>query len=246
MLREEADAGGTMEKLIYVVWKQDGASPESLRQEMLGGTAERLIEMGACGLAINLIDDLTVRGMRITQLTEPMAGMVSIWLDTALRRGPLEATLARVAKRLAGYLVLESVPIVNTTHIVAPGERLPGLYTVAFLEKPDFLTYDAWLEWWQGHHTQVAIETQSTFLYIQNVVVRAVTEDAPPWTAIVEEAFPAEAATDPMIFYDADTPEKLADNQRRMMQSCEKFIDFNHLESHPMSAYVMKKMMNDE
>jgi hypothetical protein len=242
----KANAEGNMEKLIYVVWKQDGVSPRGFRQEMLGGTAEQLIESGAHGLAMNLIDDLTVQGMRITQLVEPMAGMVSVWLDTALRRGPLEAALARVTKRLAGYLVLESVPIVNTKHVVAPGERVPGLYTVAFLEKPDSLTYDAWLERWQGHHTQVAIETQSTFLYIQNVVVRAVTEDAPPWTAIVEEAFPAEAATDPMVFYDADTPEKLADNQRRMMQSCERFIDFNHLESHPMSAYVIKAMMNAE
>jgi hypothetical protein len=235
-----------MEKLIYVVWTRDGASPRDFRQQMLGGTARQLIELGARGLAINLIDDLTVQGMRITQLAEPMTGMVSVWLDTALKRGPLEAALARVTKRLAGYLVLESVPIVNTKHVVSPGERVPGLYNVAFLEKPGFLTYDAWLEWWQGHHTQVAIETQSTFLYIQNVVVRAVTEGTPPWAAIVEEAFPAEAATDPMVFYDADSPEKLAENQRRMMQSCERFIDFNHLESHPMSAYVVKKMMNDE
>jgi hypothetical protein len=41
---------------------------------------------------------------------------------------------------------------------------------VAFLEKPDFLTYEEWLDHWQGDHTRVPIETQSTFLYIQNVV----------------------------------------------------------------------------
>ncbi len=228
-----------MEKLIYVVWKQDGASLQSFRREMLGRTARQLIELGARGLTINLIDDLTVPGMRITQLAEPMSGMVSVWMDTALRRRPLEAALTRVTKRLAGYLVLESVPIVNTQHVVPPGERLPGLYTVAFLEQPDFLTYDAWLEQWQGHHTQVAIDTQSTFLYVQNVVVRPVTADAPPWVAIVEEAFPAAAATDPMVFYDADSPAALAANQRRMMESCEKFIDFSRLESHPMSAYVL-------
>jgi hypothetical protein len=35
------------------------------------------------------------------------------------------------------------------------------------------------------------------------VLVRAVTPGAPPWTAIVEEAFPAEASTDPMVFYRA-------------------------------------------
>jgi hypothetical protein len=67
-----------------------------------------------------------------------------------------------------------------------------------------------------------------------------VSPDAPPWTAIVEEAFPAEAATDPMVFYRADTPEQLADHQRRMMESCESFIDFSRIETHPMSAYVLR------
>ncbi|MGD0947189.1 MAG: hypothetical protein ABSA52_07140 [Candidatus Binatia bacterium] len=235
-----------MEKLIYVVWKHDGAPPQRFRQEMLGGTARQLIALGARGLAVSLIDELTLPGTRITQMAEPMVGMVSIWLDTTLRRGPLEAALVRVTKRLAGYLVVESVPIVNTKHVVSPGERLPGLYSVAFLEKPSFLTYDAWLELWQGHHTQVAIETQSTFLYVQNVVVRALTKEAPPWAAIVEEAFPAKAAMEPMVFYNADSPQKLAENKQRMMESCEKFIDFTRLESHPMSAYSIKLMMNAE
>jgi hypothetical protein len=148
--------------------------------------------------------------------------------------------LAAATARVAGWLVLESVPLVNTRYVVPPGERIPGLYTVAFLEKPDALTYDEWLTRWQGSHTRVAIETQSTFAYIQNVLVRPVSPDAPPWTAIVEEAFPAEAATDPMVFYRADTPEQLADHQRRMMESCESFIDFSRIETHPMSAYVLR------
>ncbi len=230
-----------MEKLIYVVWKKDDTPVAEFRQAMLGQTAKALIASGARALSMNLIDDLAVPGMRITQMPEPMSGMVSIWMDTALNRAPLEAALQRVTRKLAGYLVLESVPIVNTKHRAKIGERLPGLYMVAFLEKPDFLTYDAWLQQWQGHHTQVAIETQSTFLYIQNVVVRALTAGAPSWTAIVEEAFPAEAGADPMVFYAAGgSQQKLDENQRRMMDSCQKFIDFAQLESHPMSAYVLK------
>lgn len=227
-----------MEKLIYVIWKPDGVTAERFRHEMLGGTAQRLIHLGARGLAVNLADDLAVQSMRMSRL-DP-TGTVSIWMDTALHRGPVEEVLAGVASRLAGYLVLESVPIVNTKHVAPLGERIPGLYTVAFLEQPHFLTYEEWLDRWQGFHTRVAIETQSTFLYIQNVLVRPVTRDAPPWTAIVEEAFPAEAATDPMVFYNADSPEKLAQHQRRMMESCERFIDFARLETHPMSAYVVK------
>ena len=103
------------------------------------------------------------------------------------------------------------------------------------------MTYEDWLERWQGHHTRVAIETQSTFLYIQNVIVRALTEDAHPWSAIVEEGFPAEAPTDPMVFFAAGSSrEKLEENRRRLMESCGKFIDFARLESHPMSSYVLK------
>ena len=209
---------------------------------MLGTIARQLIAAGAHGLAMNLADDAALPGLRITQMREPLTGMVSLWLDTALHRGPIEDVLRGVTARCAGYLALESVPLVNTTHVSPLGERIPGLYTVAFLEKPDGLTYDEWLQRWQGHHTGVAIETQSTFLYIQNVLVRPLTADAPPWVAIVEEAFPAAAATDPMVFYKAGgSPETLKEHQRRMMESCERFIDFSHFETHPMSAYVLQR-----
>lgn len=227
-----------MEKLIYVVWKKDATPIADFRREILGDTARTLLAHGARGLAVNLADDLAVPGLRMARL-DP-TGTVSIWLDTAPDRGPTEAALAAVSARVAGYLVLESVPIVNTRCSAPLGERLPGLYNVAFLEKPDFLTYDEWLERWQGSHTKVAIETQSTFLYVQNVLVRPLTADAPPWTAIVEEAFPAEAATDPMVFYRADSPATLAEHQRRLMESCQRFIDFSRIETHPMSAYVLR------
>lgn len=231
-----------MEKLLYVIWKPDDVPIERFRGDLLGPTAEKLIAAGARGLTVTLADERALPGLKITQMPQPLTGVVSVWLDTALDRALVETALARVSARLAGYLALESVPLVNTRHVGPLGERTPGLYTVAFLEKPDALTYDEWLQRWQGQHTAVAIATQSTFLYIQNVLVRALTADAPPWVAIVEEAFPAEAATEPMVFYDAGgSPERLQEHQRRMMQSCERFIDFNRLETHPMSAYVLQR-----
>ncbi|MBI4517276.1 MAG: EthD domain-containing protein [Deltaproteobacteria bacterium] len=228
-----------MEKLTYVLWKQAAVTIDQFRQQLLGHSARRLSDLGARGLSVILADERAVPGLRMSRL-DPTA-VVSVWLDTALNRGPCEQVLASQTSRLAGYLTLESVPIVNTQHVAPLGERVPGLYTVAFLEKPDSLAYAEWLERWQGFHTRVAIETQSTFLYVQNVLIRPVTNDAPPWVAIVEEAFPAAAATDPMVFYAADTAEQLAEHQRRMMESCERFIDFSRLETHPMSAYVVKR-----
>jgi hypothetical protein len=231
-----------LEKLIYVVWKKKEESIGGFKERMLGEVAGGLEGLGVRGLSVNLADELAAyaQGMRITRMPEPPAGTVSIWLDTALDRDPLHRLLEAACQRLTGYLVLESVPIVNTSHIAALGERTPGITTVAFLEKPEAMSYESWIDQWQGHHTRVAIETQSTFLYIQNVIVRAVTPEAPPWSAIVEEGFPAEAPTDPMVFFAAENSrEKLEENRRRLMESCAKFIDFARLESYPMSSYVL-------
>jgi hypothetical protein len=231
-----------LEKLIYVIWKRAEDSIESFQQTMLGDLASGLEDLGVRGLSLNLADERAAyaQHMRITKMPDPLSGTLSIWLDTALDRDPVHQLLEAACQRFAGYLVLESVPIVNTSHIAPLGERTPGITTVALLEKPEAMTYESWIDQWQGHHTQVAIETQSTFLYIQNLIVRAVTPEAPAWSAIVEEGFPAEAPTDPMVFFAAGSSrKKLEENRHRLMESCAKFIDFARVESHPMSSYVL-------
>jgi hypothetical protein len=177
----------------------------------------------------------------MTKFDPPIAGTISFWLDAADDRGPYEDALATVTARVAGYLVVESVPIVNTTRLARPGERTPGINVVACIEKPDRMTQDAWIEHWHGHHKKVAIETQCTFSYTRNVVVRPLTNGAPPWAGIVEEGFPTEAVTDPMIWYCADgSEEKLQQNMARMIESVQAFLDINRVESNPMSEYRIK------
>jgi len=231
-----------MEKLVYVVWKSPETPVEDFKKTFLGKVSKQLVAQGAHKLAISLADEDVEYALasRITHMENPIAGIVSFWLNTALDREPLEKTIAENCERHAGYLVLESMPIVNTDHKAPLGQRTPGINTIGFLEKPDRLTYDEWREIWQGSHTYVAIETQSTFLYIQNVVVRALTEGAPAWTALVEEGFPHDALIDQKVFYDAgDSDEKLDVNRKRMIESCARFIDFDRLESHMFSQYVI-------
>ena len=229
-----------MEKIVYVAWKPETMPVAEFGRRLRGATADALLALGVHGLTVLVADEEAVAGLRIAQ-RDPTA-VVALWVDSALQRAPLERVLGEVSGRLAGYLTLESVPLPNRRHLPARGERIPGLYTVAFLEKPERLDYATWLARWQGEHTAIAIETQRTFHYVQNVLVRALTEDAPPWTAIVEEAFPAAAATDPLQFYAADSAEELALQQRRMTASCARFIDFARFETLPMSAYVVKQL----
>jgi hypothetical protein len=78
-------------------------------------------------------------------------------------------------------------------------------------------------------------------MYVRNVVVRALTPGAPPWAGIVEEGFPTEAVTDPMLWYCADgSNEKLERNFAAMMESVAAFLDTDRVESHPMSEYRIK------
>ncbi len=233
-----------MEKLIYVIWKDPEEDPAAFRDKLLGAPCTALRSQGAKKLAVSLVDEHVEYGLgsRITSMENPIAGFISFWLDTHLGRAPCEEIIQGASSRAAGYLVLESTPIVNTTSRAALGARTPGINTIGFLKVPEWMSYDEWREVWQGSHTQVAIETQSTFLYIQNVVVRALTEDAPLWAAFVEEGFPKQSPLDPHVFYaSGGSQEKLEENLGRMITSVQRFIELPELESHLFSQYIISE-----
>jgi len=230
-----------MEKLVYMLWKPKAVSAADFSAN-IRQLAPDLTAAGASSIAVNIVDEHVGDGIkaRLTRLDPPLDGALSFWLDCADDRGSCERLLDAVTARTAGYLVVESVPLRNTTSVAALGARTPGINMVTCIEQPDRLTYDAWIAHWHGHHKEVALETQCTFLYIRNVVVRALTADAPPWAGIVEEGFPAEAVTDPRIWYRADgSEERFRANLQRMIESVNAFLDVDHIESHPMSQYRM-------
>jgi len=232
-----------MEKMIYVVWKHEGDSEKDFRQKLVEMLSPQLIKVGARHLRIGVVDEdvAPAASLRIEATKPPMAGVISIWADTSVRRQPFENAIQTSVSQMSGYLVTESEPIVNTTHVAADGRRTPGMYQVVLLRKPPRLSREQWLEVWLGSHTQVAIDTQSTFGYRQNVVVRPLTYAAPPYDAIIEELFPAEAMTDPMVFYNAVGDEaKRKRHEKAMLDSVVRFIDFDKMDRIPMSEYTMK------
>jgi hypothetical protein len=229
-----------MEKLVYVLWKDESVTRDAHRDTLVGAIAQEFQLLGAHGLTVNVADTEVdhAASARRTLLVPPPTGLVSFWLDCADDREPYEVALSEASARQAGYLVVESVPIVNRSHVAKAGERTPGVNMIALLERPERIGWDAWIEHWHGHHRQVAIETQCTFHYVRNVVVRALTKAAPNWSGIVEEGFPAEAVTDPMLWYRAGGSEEvLRRNLGRMVESCQAFLDLERVESHPMSEY---------
>jgi hypothetical protein len=145
--------------------------------------------------------------------------------------------LAKECDQFAAYLVTESMPLPAPLQL---GNRTTGLANVALLRRPAELDQATWLQRWQRDHTPVAIETQSTFGYTQNFVVRALTPDAPQLAGIVEELFPAEAITDLKAFFGAADDADLQHRLGRMVASTSAFGANENIDTVPTSRYVLK------
>ncbi|HUR40169.1 MAG TPA: EthD domain-containing protein [Verrucomicrobiae bacterium] len=231
-----------MEKVIYVLWRHPAAELATFAERVRTSLVADLRSAGARSVRVNVNDaDVTkAAGMRQMVLKPAPDAIVQVWVDSAIAtyRAPIDAAISACAVRSAGYLVTESQPLVNVKHPTARGQRTYGVAQVALLRKPKAMTHEAWLEVWHNSHTQVAIETQSTFEYLQNVVIRALTPDAPAIDAIVEECFPPEAMTDYKAFFDAPGDEaKFKANLQRMLQSVSRFIEPGQIDVIPTSQY---------
>lgn len=226
---------------MYLLWKNPDEVRDDFANRLREETVPALLELELPQLQLNTVDE-TIRPAEVMLQvhTKPRPyGVVSVWLNAAHQdKGAVEEVLEKTALRIAGYLVTESVPIVNSKHPVESGERMPGFSQVVLLGRPPRLAQQDWLAVWQGSHTQIAIDTQATFLYVQNVIVRPVTYAAPHYDAIVEEGFPEAAMTSWEAFYDAsDDADRFQSNQKKMIESCVRFIDFDKIDAFSSSRY---------
>lgn len=186
-------------KAVFAVWGAEGQNADLLAKSLLVEVGPRLADAGATGAQVNISDSAVAAAMlRLTAFDEPVDAVVSVWLPTPEAQG-VAAVLAEVSGRVEGWFVEEETPV--PPPVVPLGERQQGLANVAFLRRPDELSYERWLERWKADHTPVAIETQAIFGYVQNRVLGPATPDASHVDAVVEELFPIEALTDPHAFY---------------------------------------------
>lgn len=232
-----------MEKVIYLLWRPATIDAESWSAQLRGSLPAALREAGALSARLNLDDDAVASAQNLRQklLPEQPGALVQVWLDSANAplRAPVDAVVAAHGARHAAYLVTESLPMRNTRHPARAGARTAGFSQIALLRRPPRLTHQQWFQHWQTVQTPVAIETQDTFEYVQNVVVRALSTDAPTIDGIVEECFPSDAMTDPLAFFDArGDQEKFQRNLQTMMDSVNRFLDLP-IDCIPTSQYPL-------
>lgn len=221
-----------MEKIVYLLWSDQLASEKQT-------LAEALKKVGAQHVRVNVADDDITAGSHMqtaTSLKELPSGIVTFWLNSSFERQAVESVLDTLQGLYYGYSVCESEPLPNIKHPPTTGVRCEGFNQIVLLKKPDHLSREKWLDIWLNNHTRVAIDTQQTFGYRQNIVVRRFDENAPELDAIIEENFPIGALNDDKVFYAANIDgEKTMIEQ--MMDSCLRFIDFTRMNRLITSEY---------
>lgn len=231
-----------MEKILTLLWRPEGQASQDFADTLLGKAAPRLRELGAAGLKLCVEDDAVAAGakLRMNPVGPPKAAMVGYWVDCAQDRGPLEAVLDEASAALTSFLVVESVPTPNLAHpSPGGGARTEGFSQVTCIQPRADLDYEDFIRIWHTEQRPCATETQSTFGYVRNEIVRRLRGDAPPWAAVVEELFPIGALDDPRVFYDAvDDEEKFRANLKRMIDTVQRFMDMAKVDVTAMSEYV--------
>jgi hypothetical protein len=212
-------------KLMYAAWAGDRTSdlPTALRNEALH---ERLAAAGVRRLQLNLDDADVAPAMRIGTGPDHIGAIVSVWVDAEDAAQAVTAELQAVTSRLAGWEVDERLPIPPPE--TPDGVRMDALANVAVLRRPDDLDREEWLHRWLVDHTPIAMATQATFGYVQNIVTRQLTAAPRQVDALVEELFPSAGMVDMHAFYGSGgDDQELHDRLDRLMTSVGR-IGFDH------------------
>ena len=238
-----------MVKLIYLLWASKGQSKQEIRDLLLKDVQPKLYQAGVEKLTMYIDDEFSNVRSPAPKLYSgpPISAELSLWVGDIERHGDIENILAAHSFRLAGYQVDESIytEYGGNRHFRErdwpDGERSPVVMAVTLMERPKKLSHEEWIHRWHGTQSPVSEAMQPRARYIRNVVLQAVTADAPPFEGIVEEAWPsARHITNPFLFYGAKNVFQLARNMYRMYRSVTGFLELRRIRTTNMSEYILR------
>jgi hypothetical protein len=200
------------------------------------GLREQLSRGGATRVQVNLDDEPVAGALRFGP-GRPVTALVSVWTSGAAAAAVEAVVAAAGDPEVHAYRVTEKVRL---DPLPTPdGVRADVFAQVALLRRPGSMPRKEWWEYWQVHHTPIAIRTQNTSGYVQNLVEEALTPGSPEIAAVVEEDFPMAALTDPHEFYGSRGDD--AELHRRMSElraSVARFGADRDLDLVPSSRYA--------
>jgi hypothetical protein len=230
-----------VEKLVYLIRERSSRDGAELRASVLDMTGA-LGADGATDISVHVADDgVGIAGPMPSPGGElPLRAVVSFWLPAHARRAAAEDRLSGIGERCDGYLVTEAVwsdfgERRGAPRTWAPGERSPGLVTVALVHRNPLLDPRTFREFWYGHQSPMSEQLQPRLRYVRNSVVHPVSAGAPPIDGIVVESWESEAVvSDIEAFHNGDL-----ENLTVMLDSVATVFDMTRLRSVAMSEYLL-------
>ena len=229
-----------MEKIVIQIWKNHEIDDNDFKNFLVNEIPSNL-RSDLISYQVNLPDKDVSKAAGLVQSSYPPSPNAIIFLKVkSLFHVEQKLKVFELhAEKLFSFIVSES-KIIEVDESKNLNKRTEGFSQIVFLEKPDNVDRFDWFDHWTHHHTKIAIETQSNFIYVQNSVVRKLQKQAPNFIAIVEECFPSQAMSDQEEFYAARGDATLMKkNLEIMMDSCNAFIDFSKIEVIPTSRYLV-------
>lgn len=234
---------------MYILWDSDLQRRSQRQQILLTAVAPKLLQTGALKLSMYIVDqDADIRSPAPLYVGERMCAEVAVWLDDATEHAAFDEIFRTAGFRFAGYLVDESIYTEyggnrhSGPRTWPDGQRSPGIVAVTLMERPNRLSRAEWIRRWHGTQSPVSEAMQPRARYVRNLVIRAVTPDAPSYEGIVEEAWPsARHVTNYFLFYGAGkNPFKLVWNIIKMLRSVTSFLDLHRIRTTMTSEYIVK------
>ncbi len=213
----------------------DAEASKVALQEALQPVLQKLPDGAEVRLLVD--DEDSAVAAAYQQCAKPPLPKACICLDN------LEESQAFVLKTELETLFTGAIATIFDTRLVLRpdwqiGQRTSGTVQLCTFQQRSDISREQFITIWRDSHTQIAIDTQSTFGYFQNLAVEGQNRG---FDALVEEHFPIEAATSPEAFFDAvDDPAKLKHNIDCMMESCARFIQQDTINVIHLSEYKIK------
>ena len=238
-----------MYKCAYLLWETARRPAGENRDRLVDQCAPQMLALGLCGLTIDVDDEYSTVKSPAPKCYKgaPISAVVSVYMDSLKTCKAIEKCLCGAGFTLAGYLVDESVYTdYGDNRHSGPrswpdGERSPGVLAVTLLTKPRRFTQREWLRRWHGRMSPISEKIQPRQRYVRNVIVRAITENAPAFDGLVEEVWPsAEHISNPRLFYCADNPWTLVKHQGMMLYAILQFHNVFKFRTTTMSEYLIK------
>ncbi|MFA5366893.1 MAG: hypothetical protein WC333_03350 [Dehalococcoidia bacterium] len=240
-----------MFKLIYILWTPKGQPRQITRELLLDKIQPRLYDAGVKKLTMYIDDEFSnIRSSAPKLYKGPeISAELSLWVDSVELHLEIATILKSGFFQYAAYEVEESIytEYGGNKHFRKrdwpDGQRSPVLMAVTLMERPKKLSREEWIKRWHGTQSPVSEAMQPRARYIRNLVIKALTPDAPPFEGIVEEAWPTvKHYTNPFLFYGAGQWNifKLSANMFRMLRSVSAFLEISKIRSSTMSEYILR------